>query len=85
MQTHYLWWPVSPIGFIIASSEITSRHIWHNYFLGWLISVLIRHYGGLRLYAKLRPVFLGMIIGQIVTWFILYIGGRLIGLQPPGL
>jgi hypothetical protein len=67
MHQRFLWWGVSPIGYVIASSYETNRSLWANAFLGWLVGSLIRRYGGLRLYALWRPAFLGLILGAFVA------------------
>ncbi len=50
MHSNFLWWAISPIGFVIASSEMTNRTVWGNFLIGWLVSLVIRRTGGLRLY-----------------------------------
>jgi hypothetical protein len=67
MSSHFVWWPFSPIGFVIASVMHTNRDIWANAFLGWLLATLIRRFGGLRLYHALRPAFVGLIFGHYLT------------------
>jgi hypothetical protein len=67
LHTRFLWWPVSPVGFLIASSFETVRSLWVNVLIAWLITTLIRRYGGLRLYRTLRPAFLGLVLGEYLT------------------
>jgi hypothetical protein len=67
MSAHFVWWPFSPIGFVIASVYHTNRDIWSNAFLGWLLATLVRRFGGLRLYHSLRPAFIGLIFGHYLT------------------
>jgi hypothetical protein len=67
LSSHFVWWPFSPIGFVIASVMHTNRDIWANAFLGWLLATLIRRFGGLRLYHTLRPAFVGLIFGHYLT------------------
>ncbi len=84
MHTHCLWWPVSPIGFVIASSEMTNRIIWANFFIGWLIGTIVRKVGGLRLYRTVRPAFIGLVLGDIVTGLVLLLLGLLLNVRVPG-
>jgi hypothetical protein len=67
LNTTFVWWPLSPVGFLIASSYETNRSLWVNVFIAWALSGLIRRYGGLRLYRTLRPAFLGLVLGQYLT------------------
>ena len=63
----YLWWRVAPFGFAMASSWNVNYQIWSSVFIGWATASLVRRYGGLRLYRSLRPVFVGLIVGDAVT------------------
>ena len=58
----YAWWPFHPIGYVIGPIWILD-HLWFNMFLAWLIKVIVLKYGGVRLYMKTRPFFMGMILG----------------------
>lgn len=63
----FLWWRLSPFGFVMASSYNVGGQIWSSTFLGWLAASLIRRYAGLPGYRALRPLFLGFILGDAVT------------------
>jgi hypothetical protein len=47
-----------------------------SFFLGWLFNVMFTRYGGLRAYRRVLPLFLGLIVGDMlhtgawgmVTW-----------------
>ncbi len=67
LSAHYVWWPLSPIGFVIASVMHTNRDIWANAFLGWFLATATRRFGGLTLYRRLRPAFVGLIFGHYLT------------------
>jgi hypothetical protein len=58
---------VSPVGFIIASSWAVENILWSPALLGWLITALLKRYGGLRLYRQVRPAFLGLVISAFLT------------------
>ena len=62
---HYLWWPLHPIGYPIGPTVIMD-HLWFDMFLAWLIKVTVLRYGGVALYRRTRPFFMGMIAGHIV-------------------
>jgi hypothetical protein len=67
LQARFVWWPVSPVGFLVASGSFMNRLMWPGVLIGWMLSTLIRRYGGLRLYRQLRPVFIGLGLGEFVT------------------
>jgi len=67
------WWPLHPIGLPIGMVWIMDR-IWLSIFIAWLVKTLILKYGGPRFFRKLRPFFLGLILGQYATagaWLII--------------
>ncbi|MDE2734466.1 MAG: hypothetical protein OXI72_08755, partial [Gemmatimonadota bacterium] len=61
-----MWWPFHPLGFAVSAGW-TMRYIWFSVFLAWLIKLVILRYGGVGLYHKIRPFFLGLIAGQFAT------------------
>lgn len=67
LTSRFVWWPLTPIGFIVASVYHTNRMVWTNALVGWALTSLIRRYGGLSLYRRLRPAFLGLILGQFLV------------------
>ena len=58
----YVWWPFHPLGYAIGPIWIMD-HLWFNMFLSWFIKVMVLKYGGVKLYLKTRPFFIGMILG----------------------
>jgi len=73
LQLNVVWWPVSPIGYIMASSWAMDNILWGSALVGWLIVALTKRFGGLPLYRRLRPAFIGLVIGNCV-------GGGVFGL-----
>jgi hypothetical protein len=67
MTSRFVWWPLTPIGFIVASVWHTNQHVWTNALIAWVLVSTIRRYGGLRLYRTLRPAFIGLVLGQYLT------------------
>lgn len=62
---YYVWWPLHPLGYPIGPTGIMD-HLWFDMFLAWLIKVSVLRYGGVALYRRTRPFFMGMIAGHIV-------------------
>lgn len=80
MRARFLWWPFHPIGFAIGPVWIMD-HIWFTIFIAWMIKSIVVKYGGLKLFQKLRPLFLGLILGQFTcngVWVVIdaIAGGR---------
>ncbi len=81
MNRKFLWWGLSPFGFVMASSWNISNQIWSSVFLGWMIAGLVRRYGGLRVYRSLRPFFLGLILGDACSVCLMALMESLIGVR----
>ncbi len=65
LRLRFLWFPLHPVGYLAANSW--GMHInWASFLIGWLLKSLITRYGGLSLYTRLLPLFLGLIVGDIV-------------------
>jgi len=71
MRLRFIWWGIHPIGYI-AASKYHAQTIWFSIFLGWFFKYIILKYGGLKFYRKLRPLFLGLVVGEC------FIGGLFI-------
>ena len=61
----YPWWPFHPIGYAIGPINVMDA-LWFNLFLAWMIKILVLKYGGVRLYRRTRPFFMGLILGSFV-------------------
>jgi len=59
-------WPIHPIGLIMVHTYY-SNEAWVSIFLGWMLKILLLRYGGARAYRALRPLFLGLIIGEVIA------------------
>jgi len=85
LHANFVWWPLSPVGFLIASSYETNRSLWANVFIAWALTALVRRYGGLTLYRRFRPAFLGLVLGQYLMDAALAVLSTALGMhQPPG-
>jgi len=63
-------WPLHPMGLILVFTW-HGNISWVSIFLGWLCKVLILRFGGSRLHNSARPVFLGLVFGEVfaaVVW-----------------
>lgn len=63
LRQFIFWWP-HPIGYVSWCSPAAMIRCITSIFLGWLIKWAIVKYGGFRVYFKLRPLFVGLIVGE---------------------
>lgn len=73
MRTMFWWWPLHPIGYALSASW-TMIVFWFPVLVAWSIKHPLMRYGGMKLYQKLRPFFLGMIFGEFgmaVLWTVI--------------
>lgn len=59
------WWPLHPIGFAAATAYPVNRIVF-SIFFAWLAKFVILRTGGIDLYRKATPFFLGLMMGYFV-------------------
>ncbi len=59
-------WPIHPVGFLLAYTW-GLRQIWFSIFLGWIAKVLIVRFGGSRMFMASQPLFIGLIMGEVLA------------------
>lgn len=72
LQRSFLWWRLSPVGYLMGWSPALEQ-IAGSFFLGWLASSLVLRYSSLRLYRRLRPFFVGLVVGEflgVALWLV---------------
>ena len=70
MRTLFWWWPLHPLGYALSASW-TMIVFWCPVLVAWAIKQPVIRYGGMKVYRRLRPLFLGMIFGEFgmaVIW-----------------
>jgi len=58
----FVWWPLHPIGLTIATIWMLKRTA-ASIFLAWFLKRTILRFGGAGLYRRLRPFFIGLVVG----------------------
>lgn len=66
LRTTFIWWPLHPVGYAVSSSW-SMNLLWMPMLIAWAIKFFVLHFGGLRLYRRGLPLFLGLIIGEYVA------------------
>ncbi len=72
----YVGFFLHPIGFAVGASY-SNFHIWSSLFLGWLVKTMITYCGGAHWYQRLRPVFMGLIVGEYIAALIWIVVGAI--------
>jgi hypothetical protein len=60
-RQRFLWWPFHPLAFPIS---VSTHKMFISILVAWALKSAAVGYGGPRLYRKLRPFFLGLIMGE---------------------
>jgi len=82
MRARFLWWPFHPAGYLVSGSFGLFR-LWLPIFASWLAKSLILRYGGLRLYRRALPFFLGLVLGEFGAGFLRTLMDLAFGLHLP--
>jgi hypothetical protein len=64
LNLRYAGWPIHPLGYLLLFSW-TMWLCWFSIFLGWLAKVLILRFGGIHMFRRAQPIFVGLIVGEI--------------------
>ncbi len=70
MRYTFFWWPLHPLGYVLCASY-SMIVFWFPCLVAWVLKSLVMRYGGMRAYVRMRPFFLGMVLGEFfmaVTW-----------------
>lgn len=66
LRARALWFPIHPLGYALCGSW-TMMVFWFPCLIAWMLKVIILRYGGMALFARLRPFFLGMVLGEFTS------------------
>lgn len=66
LRSRVLWFPIHPLGYALCGTW-TMMVFWFPCLVAWLLKMVILRYGGMRLYTRLRPMFLGMVLGEFTA------------------
>ncbi len=66
LRTRLMWFPLHPLGYALSGTW-TMMVFWFPCMVAWFLKVIMLRYGGMKLYARARPFFLGMVLGEFTT------------------
>ena len=82
MRSQLFWWPLHPLGYALAGSQSTIE-FWFPCLLAWVLKSLSLRYGGISFYRAVRPVFLGLIVGEFSMAVLCSLVNILFHVPPP--
>ena len=65
-RARFAGFPVHPIGYAVAANWAMNEQ-WFPFLVGWVVKKVILKVGGIRLYRRSLPLFLGLILGDLVV------------------
>ncbi len=66
LYMNFLWWPFHPLGYVLGMQTDFGFRFPGSFFVAWLVKVILLRYGGASLYNKFKPLFMGLIISDVV-------------------
>lgn len=76
-----VWWPFNPLGYAVANSGALDW-MWMSILVGWGSKYLTLKYGGMSMYRKTLPFFIGLILGDYVAggvWSLISLATGVVG------
>ena len=77
MRKRFLWWKLHPAGYAISNSR-DINYLWFSIFISLLAKWALLKYGGIKRYQQIRPLFLGLILGDYIIGSIWTIVGDVV-------
>jgi hypothetical protein len=65
LRTFFLRFPLHPLGFAMVTAY--GGPLWGPFFIVWVLKTLILRIGGMGMYRRLIPFFLGIVVGHFFT------------------
>ena len=71
LRYRFTWWPVNPMGMIVPVGH--AMHSTMSIFIAWAAKSIILRIGGIQLYNRCRPFFVGMLAGYAMAVFLSFV------------
>ena len=65
-RLRYHWWPLHPVAFLVWGTWALACTA-PSFLLGWLIKAMISRFGGGKAYRSNKPLFVGMVAGELIA------------------
>jgi hypothetical protein len=68
MRRALVWWPFHAVGYAVSGADDWCMNfLWASLLIATALKWTVLKYGGLRLYRRLTPLLLGLVLGEFVT------------------
>ena len=74
LRWRFIQWPLHPVGYVV-SSWWTFTGLWFPLLISWVVKRILLSTGGVRLYRRSIPFFIGLVIGDVIIASIISILG----------
>ncbi len=68
LRLRFAWWPLHPVILLIFNTSFAGR-FGFSFLLGWLIKSAVTKFGGGQKYLQVKPIMLGLIVGDLAGGF----------------
>ncbi len=74
LRWRFIQWPLHPVGYVV-SSWWTFTGLWFPLLISWMVKRILLSTGGVRLYRRAIPFFIGLVIGDVIVASVISILG----------
>ena len=74
LRWRFIQWPLHPVGYVV-SSWWTFTGLWFPLLISWTVKRILLSTGGVRLYRRSIPFFIGLVIGDVIVASVISILG----------
>ena len=79
LRRQFIWFPFHPTGYALGLSA-GMVWVWSAICMGWIIKAILLKFGGLRIYRKAAPFFVGVILGDFLIGTFWSLVGAIFGI-----
>jgi hypothetical protein len=66
MRFRFTWFPLHPVLFLVWNTYPLNGCM-YSFLIGWAIKEIIVRFGGGKVYQQLKPLFIGLIVGEVIA------------------
>ena len=80
LRTRFFWWTLHPLGYALAD-DYSMQWFWASLMFSWMLKTVILNFGGIRMYRRAVPFFIGLILGEFIIGSLWSIIGIILGIS----